>query len=190
MKISRLSAPAAVAATVVVTAVPAIAATPYNQYNDIITAAPDTIQTDGSAAAPDLLHHNGFTSVPGKQHQARDAGNLTSTVGSLAPCADSSGLFQWGGPNSLTAITLKVKPHDSRCDGVKIGIRLVTIPYHGAKHYWPWHGCTTGCGRTYTYNTYAQDSNGIHYATVELGLFRGSRLEGTGDAPLSKRPSS
>ncbi|MGW7529007.1 hypothetical protein [Streptomyces sp. NPDC054783] len=167
MKISRLAAAVAVAATVVITAVPAIAAVPDNQYQDIITAAPDNIHADRMAA-----------------------GNLTSTVGSLEPYADSSGLFRWGGPNRLTAVTLKVKPHDSRCDGGKIGVRLVTIPYHGANHYWPWHGYTTGCGRTYTYNTYAQDPNGIHYATVELGLFRGSRLEDTGDAPLSRRPSA
>lgn len=130
--------------------------------------------------------------TPGSIHagHAPTAGSRTSTAGSLEPYADSYGLFQWGGPNTLTAITLKVRPIGSRCDGRKIGIRLVTVPYHGAKHYWPCHGYTTGCGRTCTYNPHAFDSNGIHYVTVELGVFSGSTLKGTRDAPLSRRPSA
>ncbi|WP_131764852.1 hypothetical protein [Candidatus Protofrankia californiensis] len=66
----------------------------------------------------------------------------------------------------------------------------MTVTSSGAKHYWPWYGYTTGCGTTYTYNTYATDSNGIQYATVELGVFRGSTLEGTRKASISKRPSA
>jgi hypothetical protein len=166
MKISRLAAAVALAAAFAANTAPAIASTPDNQYQD------------------------GVTTVPDNQYQAEATGNLTSTAGSLDPYADSSGLFKWGGPNSLTAVTMTVKPIDSRCDGLKIGIRLVTIPYRGAKHYWPWHGYTTGCGRTFTYNTYANDSNGIHYATVELGLFNGGTLKGTREAPLSRRPTA
>ncbi|WP_131772032.1 MULTISPECIES: hypothetical protein [Protofrankia] len=126
--------------------------------------------------------------VPLMAGQAEAAGNITSTVGSFDPYAHSEALFQWGGTNRLTAVTLKGA--DDGCDGYKIGIRLVTVPNRGAKHYWPWHGYTTGCGTTYTYNTYAIDSNGIQYATVELGVFKGSTLIGTREAPISRRPSA
>lgn len=166
MKLSRTVAVTIAAAAVFVAAGPATAAAPANWH------------IDGPTAAAPL-----GTTVAA-------AGNLTSTVGSLSGYADSYGLFQWGGPNSLTAITMQLKPSNSRCDGLKIGIRLVTVPYHGGTHYWPWHGYTTRCGREFTYNTYANDSNGIHYATVEIGLFNGSTLVGTRDARLSERPSA
>ncbi|MER6465434.1 hypothetical protein ACWC4D_36240 [Streptomyces sp. NPDC001288] len=166
MKLSRTAAAVAAVAAVFATAGPATAATPANWHIDRTpAAAPHT----ATAAA---------------------AGNRTSTAGSLSGYADSYGLFQWGGPNNLTAITMQLKPSNSRCDGPKIGIRLVTVPYHGSTHYWPWHGYTTRCGREFTYNTYANDSNGIHYATVEIGLFNGSTLVGTQDARLSERPSA
>ncbi|WP_086723321.1 hypothetical protein [Streptomyces carpinensis] len=164
MRISPLVAAAAAVAAVAAFGAPAVAAGPGHQ-------------------------HDATTAVPVSPYRAAAAGNRTSTVGSFEPYADSYGLFQWGGTNTLTAVTLKVRPLGSRCDSRRIGIRLVTIPYHGAKHYWPWHGYTTGCGRTYTYNTFAKDTNGIHYATVELGVFSGSTLKGTRDAAPSRRPS-
>ncbi|WP_328318105.1 hypothetical protein [Streptomyces sp. NBC_00388] len=126
--------------------------------------------------------------VPLAAGQAAAAAPVTSTAGSFDPYAHSHAVFQWGGTNSLTGITLT--GYDDGCDGYKIAVRLVTLTNSGAKHYWPWHGYTTGCGTSYTYDTYANDSNGIQYATLDVGVFSGSTLKGLREASPSRRPSA
>ncbi len=96
--------------------------------------------------------------------------------GSEVNCSTTGGYgfgsWIWSSKTKITSVTLKGK--DTKADGYHPAIRLVTVTSAGNVRYWSWHHVYGGKDATETWNTSAEDSNGIKRASIEVGIFNGS----------------
>lgn len=97
-------------------------------------------------------------------------------VGAEVDCSTTGGSgwgsWTWNSRTTLTSVSLKAK--DTKADGRHPAIRLVTVNAAGNVKHWSWHHVYGGLNASETWNTSAEDSNGIKRASIEVGIFDGS----------------
>lgn len=76
--------------------------------------------------------------------------------------------------NPVTRLDFSMTIYDSKADGYKPGVRLITTDVDGVRKNWPWHYNTGGNNTSVDLHSYASNQSGIFSWGVQVGRFDGS----------------
>ncbi|MEV7501400.1 hypothetical protein [Streptomyces sp. NPDC093018] len=94
----------------------------------------------------------------------------------MYPAFRATGFGSWSYQSKTVMKPVELNVTDTYGDGYAVGIRLRTQRLDGSIHNWTWHKNTDGHGKTSQFVSSATDSGHIVAASVQVGVFNGSKL--------------